>query len=315
MSATSTIERRSFLGSLLAVGMSTRLGFASDAEAKSQVVTHERDDTAPEFEHCVFTKPFNSLSFEELAGKIAALGFQGIEAPIRPGGHVQPDAVASELPKLVRALEREGLRITVLTSDINSLASPHAETVLRTAADLGVERFRMAYFRYDAKQPVMEQNESWRRPIETLADFCGKVGIQALYQNHAGEKYMGSAIWDLQRLIADVDPDHLGVAYDLRHAMVEGGTSWPTAWRLIQPHVRTLYVKDFDWKDGRVVNVPLGSGRVEKSFYQKLRQTGYRGPISLHEEYLDHRQPELVPQHIQAIEDDFGVLQSWLSDA
>ncbi|MEM9367123.1 MAG: sugar phosphate isomerase/epimerase family protein [Planctomycetota bacterium] len=315
MNPTSTIERRGFLGGLLATGVSTRLGFAKDVKPAGQALARKQNATTSNLEHCVFTKPFNSLSFEELAEQIAALGFQGIEAPIRRGGHVEPDAVATELPRLVRALESQGLKITVMTSDISSLDSSHAKTVLRTAADLGVERFRMAYFRYEPKRPVLEQNESWRRPMETLAEYCGKIGIQALYQNHAGAKYMGAAIWDLHRLIVDIDPEHLAVAYDLRHAMVEGGTSWPTAWRLIEPHVRTIYVKDYDWKDGRVANVPLGSGQVQPSFYRELLQAGYSGPISLHEEYLDHRKPELVPEHINAINQDFDVLRSWLSDA
>ena len=62
---------------------------------------------------CVFTKPFNSLSFDELADAVAEIGFDGIEAPIRAGGHVEPAEVEDKLPELVDALGKRGLEITV----------------------------------------------------------------------------------------------------------------------------------------------------------------------------------------------------------
>ena len=35
---------------------------------------------------CVFTKPLQMLSYDDLADLIAELGFDGIEGTIRPGG-------------------------------------------------------------------------------------------------------------------------------------------------------------------------------------------------------------------------------------
>ena len=52
-------------------------------------------EAAPRQPICVFTKPFNSLSFDTLADRIAECGFDGIEAPIRKGGHVEPAEAAS----------------------------------------------------------------------------------------------------------------------------------------------------------------------------------------------------------------------------
>ena len=60
-------------------------------------------------------------------------------------------------------------------------------------------------------------------------------------------------------------------------------------------------------------NVPLGEGNVNPRFFRMLADSGFTGPISLHEEYLDHRPPELVPQHLAAIEHDFATLKAWLS--
>ena len=86
---------------------------------------------------CVFTKPFNSLSFDELAAEIASLGFDGIEAPIRKGGHIEPERASEDLSKLVDALSKQGLEITVMASDINDPNDPLTERVLARRGDPG----------------------------------------------------------------------------------------------------------------------------------------------------------------------------------
>lgn len=241
------------------------------------------------------------------------MGFDGIEAPIRSGGHIEPEMVEDKLPELHEALKKKGLQITVMTSDINDPDSPMTERVLRTAATLGVKRYRMKYFKYNATQSIQQQLDGFRSQCKALAEMNHQLGIQAVYQNHAGRGYCGASIWDLETLLDDISPDEIGVAYDIRHATVEGGTSWPTTWKMIQPRVRTVYVKDFQWVDSdRPTNVPLGEGRVSKSFFDMLKESGYQGPISLHEEYLDHRNPELVGEHLKAIASDFAILKSWI---
>lgn len=261
---------------------------------------------------CVFTKPFNSLSFDELADRIAELGVQGIEAPIRPGGHIEPQAVADELPQLVEALRKRNLEITVLTSDINDPRDPLARAVLGVAAGLGIQRYRMKYFHYDLRRPILEQHAEWRPMLRELAAFNRELGIKAVYQNHAGNRQMGAALWDLAELLRDISVDEIGVAYDIRHAAIEGGLSWPITFHRIRPHIDTVYVKDAVWENRRPKNVPLGTGIVSEKFFEMLRQSEFNGPISLHEEYLDHRQPELVLQHLHAIERDLATLRKWL---
>ena len=120
----------------------------------------ETEDTDHSTKICIFTKPFNSLSFDELADRIAELGFDGIEAPIRAGGHVEPEQVEDRLPALQEALKQRGLEITVMTTDINDPDDPLTGRVLRTAATLGIERYRMKYFKYDLAKSVIDQMRS-----------------------------------------------------------------------------------------------------------------------------------------------------------
>lgn len=261
---------------------------------------------------CVFTKPFNSLSADQLGSKISELGFQGIEAPIRSGGHIQPAAVVDELPKFVADLRQHNVDITIMTSDINDPRQAQTEEVLRTAAKAGIRHYRMKYFKYDESKSITGQITEWRSQLKDLAAMNHDLGITGVYQNHAGRNYFGAPIWDLHMALDGIDPTSIGVAYDIRHATVEAGMSWPIGFHLIRPHIQAVYIKDFRWGKTKSENVPLGDGRVDRKFFRMLADSKFSGPISLHEEYLDHRQPALVPQHWKAISADLKTLKSWL---
>jgi len=217
---------------------------------------------------CVFTKPFNSLSFDELADRMAEIGVDGIEAPVRKGGHVEPSEVEEKLPLLVEALQKRKLEITVMASDVNDPDDRLTERVLRTAATLGIKRYRMKYFKYDLSDSVLAQLDQWRPQIRDLAAMNHDFGIRGLYQNHAGRDYMGASLWDLRLALEGVPPEDLAVAYDIRHATAEAGMGWPATLNMIRPMIDTLYVKDFVWQPGesRPANVPLGEGRVDPKF-------------------------------------------------
>jgi sugar phosphate isomerase/epimerase len=304
---TAQLDRRTFL-------RAAALGVASGSQLSSPLL-----EAAPAVkatnEICVFTKPLQSLSFDDLAERISELGFDGLEAPIRVGGHIEPEEVPDRLPGMVEALKKRGLKITVMTSSINDAHAPLTERIIETAAKLGIKRYRMQYLRYDKNKPIQKQLDEWRPRLKDLAAMNKQYDIMAVYQNHAGNGYLGSALWDLQRVLDGIPPDQIGVAYDIRHATVEGGMSWPVTFRMIQPHLNTVYVKDFVWDKLKPKNVPLGEGRIDRLFFKMLAETGFRGPISLHEEYLDHRKPELVPQHLAAIKQDFATLKGWLREA
>ena len=264
---------------------------------------------------CVFTKPFNSLSFDQLADNVAKLGFDGIEAPIRRKGYIEPADVEDRLPRLVETLRQRRLDITVMASDINDPDDPVTEKVLRTASSLGIQRYRMKYLNYDLKRPVWEQLNEWHARFEVLAAMNAELGIRAVYQNHSSDKLLGATLWDLQHVLDGIPVNQIGVAYDIRHATVEGGRSWPITFNMIRPHLDTVYVKDFQWSAKGLQNVPLGEGRVDPRFFNMLADSGFNGPISLHEEYLNHRKPELVPQHLAAMKRDLHTLNEWLDQS
>ena len=172
----------------------------------------------------------------------------------------------------------------------------------------------MKYFKYDFNQPILKQLDEWRPRFKDLAAINRQFGVTALYQNHAGRNYLGAPLWDLRQVLDDIAVNEIGVAYDIRHETVEAGMSWPVTYHMIRPHIETVYVKDFVWDGAKPKNVPLGAGNVSAYFFQMLKKSDFNGHVSLHEEYLDHRKPELVPAHLAAIKGDLAKLRKWLGE-
>ena len=74
-----------------------------------------------------FIKPFQKLSYAEIADISAEIGWDGIECPLRKGGTIEPPAVEDELPKLVEALKRNQLAIQVIATDVDDARDPLAD--------------------------------------------------------------------------------------------------------------------------------------------------------------------------------------------
>lgn len=282
------------------------LGVAATATALATPDVFAAEPKRPTY--CAFIKFLQSLSHAELAKQIKSQGFAGIEATVRPNGQVEPEQVAGGLPPLVEALNAEGLEITVMASNVNRADDAVSERVLRTAAKLGVKRYRMRYYRYNANQPIAAQLANLKPVVRDLAQLNAELGLQAVYQNHSGSANVGAAIWDLAELFENIDPTQMAVAFDIRHATVEGGLSWPTDFRRIQPHLGAVYVKDFIWdrETRRPKNVPLGKGLVDPRFFKQLKQMNYDGVVSLHVEYLGKAG---VAPNLKAMRDDFATLR------
>lgn len=254
---------------------------------------------------CAFIKFIQQLSFDQLAETMAKQGFQGIEATIRPKGLIEPKDVPEQLPKLVAALKKQNLEITVMTTNINHADDPMNRRVLKVAADLGVKRYRTQYYKYDLAKPVAPQIETFRPQAMGLAKLNRELGLTAVYQNHAGAQYLGSTMWDLDRLLTDIDPNEIGIAFDIRHAIASAGQSWPVFWNIAKPRVKAIYVKDFRWNGLKTENVPLGTGVLDPKFFKILATREHQVPISLHVEYL---QNEGLQKNIAALETDLKKL-------
>lgn len=238
----------------------------------------------------VFSKCLQFLNYREMADVLANLGFDGADLTVRPGGHVLPENVASDLPKAVQTLRRAGIDTNMIVTGINDPEDEFTRPVLKAMADSEIKYYRMGYFDYDKSKSIIQNLESHKITIEKLENLNREYGVHGDYQNHAGTR-VGGPVWDLYQLLKDRDPEYTGVQYDVRHAMVEGGYSWIIGMKLVAPWITTTAIKDFIWEknnNGKWVpkSVPLGKGMVDfKSYMEIFKSLSVKAPVSVHYEY------------------------------
>ncbi|TVP97994.1 MAG: sugar phosphate isomerase/epimerase [Planctomycetaceae bacterium] len=295
-------DRRTILAGGMASALATLAGRPSRAAEGSGATEGTADEGLGPL--CVFAKHLQWLSNEALADLLVELDVAGIEATVRDDGQVKPEDARRGLPKLAEALDRRDRRIVIMTTGITSPDSPHAAEVLETAAKLGVRHYRMGYYQYDLNKPILPQLQNFTRQAERLAQQNRALGIVGVYQNHAGDRYVGAPLWDLRQMLESISPAEIAVAYDVRHATVEAGMSWPLNWAMIRPHVGAIFLKDFHWTEGKAENVPLGTGQVDPKLFAAVRDSGLAVPVSLHMEYIDHRDPDRIDECIAAYRAD-----------
>jgi len=239
---------------------------------------------------CIFSKHLQFLEdYGDMADTAVEAGFDGVDLAVRPGGHVEPDRVEEDLPRAVEDIKKRGLTIPMMATGINDPKDSKTVPVLKTAGQLGIQMYRMAYYKYDDSLGIEGSIEKFKPMAAGLAELNEKYGIRGAYQNHSG-LYFGAPVWDLWLLLKDLDPKWIGSQYDICHASIEGNHSWPYGLKLINPFISCVVAKDAKYGkvNGRWRNVyePLGGGIVDwDAFMGHLKEFGYTGPISLHVEY------------------------------
>ena len=81
----------------------------------------------------VFSKPLQWLGYDALAEMLAEAGAEGIDLSVRPGGHVLPENVKTDLPKAVAAARKNGLRIDMITTAITKADENYTADILKTS--------------------------------------------------------------------------------------------------------------------------------------------------------------------------------------
>ena len=238
----------------------------------------------------IFSKCLQFLDYNKMAEVVAQAGFDGADLTVRRGGQVLPENVKTDLPKVVKALRENGVDSKMIVTDITDPDDPMAADILQTMANLGIKYYRLGYLDYDTTKSIPENLDIHKHTFENLEKLNQKYGVHGGYQNHSGTRVGGPA-WDLYYLLKDRNPEFIGVQYDVRHAMVEGGISWPLGMKLLAPWIKTTDIKDFIWQktdngDWEIKNVPLGEGMVDfEKYFGLYKSLNIAAPVSIHYEY------------------------------
>lgn len=282
----STLSRRQFIGTVATVSAGLSTG-VTPTFARTPSAQSTRPDAARPV--CIFSKHLQWLPVADMAKTAADLGFDGVDLTVRKGGHVDPIRVAMDLPKAVDSIQKAGLTVPMIATDVIDPTDPQSILVVKTAAQLGIGIYRTAYLPYNRDIGVAKSLAQYKPKFKQLAALNQQHNIYGAYQNHTGTS-VGAAVWDLWELLRDIDPRWMGCQYDIKHATAEGSMSWVNGLDVLKLYIRCFDLKDFIWakKEGRWQPqlVPLGEGMVDyKTYFGLLRQYKLTGPMSIHYEY------------------------------
>lgn len=286
----------------------TRRAFVATGALASAAAEGER---AP-LKLTVFSKHLQWAQWDEMAAVAAQCGFDGIDLTVRPGGHVEPERAAQDLPRAFETVRKAGLSMPMITAGIVDAQSPHAESILKTAASLGIRYYRWGGLKYDNGKPIPAQLAALKPRVQALIDLNRRYDIAAMYHTHSGME-VGAPIWDLWEILHDLDPKYAGINYDIGHATVEGGLGgWIRSAQLTAPLMRGIALKDFQWiRNARGEWIPdwrpAGEGMVNFTrFLAMVKTSRFSGPVQVHYEYsglggAEHGNSKLTIPKAQAI--------------
>lgn len=167
----------------------------------------ERTDRAFRGTLCFFSKHLAENDWERLAENVKSLGFDGIDLTVRPGGHVLPEKVETDLPRATAAIRAAGLKLPMITTVLLSGSEPTARPILSTAGNLKIPYLKPGYYKYKFADIRAELREAGAQ-FESLVSLAKECGVQVGYQNHA--RYVGGPVWDMVQIIDGLDPKWVG---------------------------------------------------------------------------------------------------------
>ena len=205
-----------------------------------------------------FSKHLQWLDWEQMAETAAELGFDGIDLTVREGGHVEPERVKEDLPKVAKNCQqgRPGYPDDHRRNrgrPFSSCGSHYSYRQRAWDSSLPVGLVLLVGYSEGARsiefprQPWKDSEillnvpgrlDELKKRVAALAELNGKYKVCAMYHNHSGSM-VGASVWDLWILLKDFDARWVSSNFDVGHATVEGGLGgWVNSTRLMAPFIQ-----------------------------------------------------------------------------
>ncbi len=168
------------------------------------------------------------------------------------------------------SLREERMKITERISDF--------------AAALGVDKVaaHIGFVPEDSDHP---DHHAMVQCVQRLADYCGRNGQHFCLET--GQETADA----LRHFLETLNRDNVGVNFDPANMILYGSGEPIEALGIVAGYVVSVHAKDGKWPPGEGqlgTEFPLGSGDVGMDrFIAKLKQIGYRGPITMEREIPD----------------------------
>jgi len=265
-----------------------------------------------------FTKSLKGMDVETTGREVKGLGLEGLDLAVRPGYCVNPENVASELPRALAIWADMGLCVPMVTTpgDFTDPEPPQAEVLLAACGEAGIREIKLGYWVYQ-KPGYWQGVDAVRRDLEGFQRLAEKHRVRVAVHTHSGA-YFGLNASAAMHLVKGFDPRYVGVYLDPGHLSMNGEPI-RMAVDIAREHLCLVAVKAMlhvrDEHDGRPAwrrkLVPLRDGLVNwRETLAALRDVGYDGPLSFHSEYHDVSLDELR----RLTRDDVALIRGILAD-
>lgn len=259
----------------------------------------------------IFTKPFKD-EIPALAKRVAALGVDGIELPVRPGYPVSMESVATELPRAAKILREEGgLSIFSIAPSFTSDGAELTPRLFEACGKAGVPLIRVCPMPKEGES-YPEAEKRWQKLFSGMVPALESNNVALGIQNHSGRNVPVHA-FGLRSLLAPLPAKSVGAVWDAAHNALEG-EGFGFALELIYgPYFKMLNLKNGYKRRGddgkwRTVWCKGEEGLADwKGVAEALKKRGFTGVVCLTAEYSEAGGAEkLLPGDIAYAKRLFG---------
>jgi sugar phosphate isomerase/epimerase len=234
--------------------------------------------------YSVFSGVLPELSAEEVCGRLARHGYDGVEWRVDGEYHFRAATIDRDARRIKALCDAHGLEIAGLTSYVRPDEEDAVGRLIDACRTLSCPRFRIFSARYEATIGYFTIRDRTRGQLERLARRLEGSGVKALLEIHFGTIVSSPAL--AFELLRDLDPA-IGVILDPANLVIEGGMDLRMALDLLGERVDLVHVKNIRWEQTpagrwRWRFDELADGQCDwAEAIAALRAAGYDGWLSL----------------------------------
>jgi sugar phosphate isomerase/epimerase len=294
-------SRRAALAAFGGAALAAGSAFAQEAPAFGERLTPEelakrrKDRVRPLL--CVYSGCFAKLPVALLPETIGTMGFEGVDLTVMPGGHVDPSKYMVQMDRAFQMFQDASLEVPMISTAYTSASQPFAYQVFYIASQFGARFCKLGVWPPPNTTPgpnAAFRGAILRNTLNQLAATSLQCRINSLIPNHAGS-YPGRRMEELNALMPAMGRSVLGYCFDPAQAVIEtrSADGWEPELRAALPRLGAVSLADVaipkDPADAAPAPCPLGEGVVDwKKFFSILAEAGFRGPVSLRQDYQPH---------------------------
>lgn len=212
------------------------------------------------------------------------LGISYLEFRSANGKNVA-DFTLDEAKDLKKYLMEHKLQVSAIGSPIGKIKitedfEPHYEIykkVVEIAKIMGTPYIRMfSFFIPEGDNPEHFEEEVFSR-MEQMVDYAKKQSIILLHENE--KDIFGEKAPQCLQLMERFYGDHFKCIFDFAN-FVQAKQDTLEAYKLLQPYIEYIHIKDALWENGKVVPAGEGDGNL-REILTRIDQTGFSGFLSL----------------------------------